>query len=78
MPLQLKMSCLKEAGWEILNASSVIGMNPSIIFSSPVLLQNLCGVVLQNQLGLRTDLGIFPSCSGGFPVLYLPAETFRF
>jgi hypothetical protein len=53
-------------------------MNPSITFSFPVLLQNLYGAVLQNQLGLRTDLGIFPSSSGGFPSLSLPAEMCRF
>jgi hypothetical protein len=53
-------------------------MKPYTIFSLLVLLLNLSGVVLQNQLGLRTDLGIFPSSSGGFPSLSLPAEMCRF
>jgi hypothetical protein len=70
---------MSERGWVVNNKCQFCDQNESIhhLFF-PVLQPDLCGVVSQNQLGLRIDLGIFPSSFGGFLILCLPVGMFRF
>jgi hypothetical protein len=52
-------------------------MKKFITFSSPFMLQNMCGDVWQNLLALQLDLGIFPSSFGGFLNMCLLIVMFR-